>query len=62
MGSFTLPKGAVEDFATSAGKAWEKALRRVDVDTGEADAMMASPGLKGRAEDAEEDLVGWIMK
>jgi len=62
VGSFTLPRGSVPDFAASAGKAWEKALRRVKVESGRARAAMVAPLLKGKASGAKDDLAGFLGK
>jgi len=62
VGSFTLPRGAVPDLASSAGKSWEKALRRVRVESGKAKVAMVAPALRGKAKGAKDNLAGFLSK
>lgn len=62
VGSFTLPKGAVPDLAASAGKSWEKALRRTRVKSGRVRVAMVAPELRGKAKGAKDNLAGFLSK
>lgn len=62
VGTFSLPKGAAPEFASSAGKSWEKAMRRVRVDGGVVTAVLKKPELKGKAKGAADDLAGFLAK
>jgi hypothetical protein len=62
LGTFSLPEGSAPDLASSGGKSWEKALRRLRVDGGEVTAVMARPELRGKAKGVADDIQGYLGK
>jgi hypothetical protein len=62
VGSFVLPKGAAADLVDSLGRSWAKAARRLQIESGIAEARIGKLELRGRAKKVKSDLDELLVK